>query len=265
MFFLYYFSHNKVIDMDNSGRFINEKKTIDDEAVHSFFDNRINKSLYHRYNLVNYQDNNPKLALERDKEEKALILPYLNVRSDSNVLDIGCGVGRWGDELSLKLNNGIYVGVDYSEKLIDIAIDHFSKCPEHNTRFCVGSFQDLPTVLKNNDLYMKYDTIIITGVFMYINDSDITQCLQSLGDISADGCRIYIKESVGVENRYTLVDIYSSELTSNYNAIYRSVYEYNELFSTHLKHNNPVSQGETFSKGDLHNRKETTSYYWVFE
>ena len=251
--------------MNESGRYINEKKQIDDDAVHSFFDNRINKSLFHRYNLVNYQDNHPELALERDIEEKALIKPYLNIHSDSKVLDIGCGVGRWGDELSKDLNEGLYVGVDYSEKLIDVAKDHFSENPRDNTRFCVGSFQDLLPVLKQHDLYMKYDVIIITGVFMYINDSDILECLRSLNETSNDSCRIYIKESVGTENRYTLVDIYSSELTSNYSAIYRSISEYSDLFGSNLTYKKVISEGDPFSKGDLHNRKETTTYYWVFE
>lgn len=253
------------VTMKDAGRFTETRKDINSEKVHSFFDNRTNKELYHRYNLVNYQDNHPELALERDKEEKSRILPLLNVQPDSKILDIGCGVGRWGDELLPIVEKGIYVGVDFSKKLLDVAVEHFSETSKNNFRFCEGRFQDLLSVLKENDVYSKYDVIIVTGVLTYINDNELADCIKSLQHIANDKCRIYMKESVGITSRYTLVDVYSSELACDYNAIYRSVDEYHELFNNYLPHKSLISHGETFLSNNLHNRKETTSYYWVFE
>lgn len=252
--------------MEKTGRIINAEIDVDDEQVHNFFDNRVKKKLYHRYNLVNYQDNNPTLALERDKQEKGKITPLLNISGNMRILDIGCGVGRWGDELVPYLVNGIYVGVDYSEHLIQVA----QKAAEDNgsaekRKYCVGSFQNLEKILSDQNVKSPFDLIIINGVLMYINDCDLEQCLGILPELLSETGRIYTKESVGIYDRLTLKDIYSEELSSQYSAIYRSKKEYDNIFGKHFSNMIIISEGDTFDNNNLHNRKETTSYYWIFE
>ena len=251
----------------SDNRIVDQKVDIDTETVHAFFDNRVNKQLFHRYNLVNYQDNNPELALMRDRAEKKKILPYLSVKPESRILDIGCGVGRWGDELVLTLgDSGKYVGVDYSRNLVEIAK---RSADEDNTndrrQYFLGSFQQIVKVLEENNVPYPFDIIIVNGVMVYINDADIKACLENITSLVKENSIIYLKESVGVKCRYTLKDVYSEELTSNYNAIYRSVSEYRDLFDEYFKGYSLISEGETFSEGGLNNRKETTSYYWIFK
>lgn len=251
--------------MEKSGRIIGEEISIIEENVHEFFENRTNKKLFHRYNLVNYQDNNPQLALDRDRIEKVKMLPYLDVKGNSVILDIGCGVGRWGDELTKYLTTGLYVGVDYSEHLIDVAKEAADKDGTSDKRaYYCGSFQNIQKTLEDNNEYRQFDLIIINGVMMYINDYDLGKCMDAISKLVSKDAKIYIKESVGVSERYTLKDIYSEELSCKYNAIYRSIKEYENVFSMLPTSIRKIAEGETFEDGGLHNRKETTSYYWIF-
>ncbi len=248
----------------DSGRIVGNHCDIDNDRTHAFFEERTGKKLPHRYNYVIYQDSNPELALERDRYEKEKMLPFLAVREDSRILDIGCGVGRWADELTKHLNGGCYIGVDYSEGLLQIAKEAHPDTAQ--CRFLHGSFQQTGTLLKEEKAPDAYDVILINGVLMYINDDEIADCLAEADRLTLNGGRIYIKESVGIEKRFTLKDFYSRELTHNYNAIYRSIAEYTELLKAAFPEARYeiCSMGETW-KQEQENRKETTSYYWILK
>lgn len=247
-----------------NGRICGENISIDERMTQEFFDNRINKKLPHRYNYVIYQDSNPQLALERDLYEKNKMCSFLKFEPEDYVLDIGCGVGRWGDEIVNILEKGKYIGVDYSESLLEIARESLQwpgKCELFS-----GSFQEIEKVLRNNNINVLFDKILINGVLMYINDTDIGTCLGSVDVILKKGGMIYIKESVGLEQRFTLKDFYSQELTSTYSAIYRSLSEYEDLLRKYFleKGYEIITSGETWEQSQK-NRKETTSYYWIIK
>lgn len=244
-------------------RIVGSAVRINDERTKKFFETRTQKNLPHRYNYVIYQDSNPELALERDAYEKEKIGPYLNVNSQSMVLDIGCGVGRWGDEIVPQLTHGKYIGIDFSEEFIKIAkknLGNDSRC-----KFYQGSFQETESILKAAG-HTTFDTVLINGILMYINDSDIHNCLAIIDRFTHVGSIIYIKESVGIGKRFTLKDFYSEELGSQYNAIYRSLDEYNNLFENiYLKHGYRIVKNEATWKHEQENRKETLSWYWIIK
>lgn len=247
----------------SNGRITGQAINIDDDTTLSFFRTRTKKSLPHRYNYVIYQDSNPEFALQRDLYEKEKIAPYLNITEHSMVLDLGCGVGRWGDEIIPKLTTGKYVGIDYNEDFLKIAEDNFSY--SKRCAFYKGSFQESENILRNKG-YWAFDTILINGVLMYINDIDIQACLESLDYFMQKGSRIYIKESVGANTRFTLSNFYSSELDSQYNAIYRSLSEYNDLFQeVYVSNGYHIIASDATWKHELENRKETLSWYWIIE
>lgn len=132
--------------------------------------------------------------------------------------------------------------------------------------FAQGTFQNVEQVLDEHGWKRAYDRIFINGVLMYINDEEIGECLKSVDALLAQHGKIYIKESVGVSKRFTLKDFYSSELGSCYNAIYRALQEYEELFKVYF----PTEKYEVQFSGTTwqqqqENRKETTSYYWVIK
>ncbi len=248
----------------SEGRIAGDSIDIDEMATLDFFDKRVDKELPHRYNYVIYQDSNPELALERDRYEKKKMCEILRFGQKDYVLDIGCGVGRWGDEIVNILEGGEYVGVDYCEAFLKIARDNLQGTGKCN--FYKGSFQEIKDVLEANEANRFYDKILVNGVLMYINDQDIEKCLGSVDALLEKGGLVYIKESVGVEERFTLKDFYSKELDSTYNAIYRSFFECNKLIYKCFvqKGYEIISQGETWEQ--VHqNRKETTSYYWIIK
>ncbi|WP_037354226.1 class I SAM-dependent methyltransferase [Selenomonas sp. FC4001] len=234
---------------------------IDDQNVKEFFSNRVKKELPYRYNYTNYQDANPELVLMRDKCEKEKIIPLLQLNGKENVLDIGCGVGRWGDYFSGKEGYS-YIGADYCKEILDIAEKHFQG--NENVSFIHTSFQDLAYMLSAAKVNMYFDLVLINGVLMYINDDDITTCLQGIKELVKPSGRVYVKETVGKESRLTLLNIYSEELLSNYSAIYRSKEEYNELWNVCWPCWNIYDQGALWGEG-IQKRSETETYYWLFQ
>ena len=237
------------------------KVQINNQRIQQFFCKRNKKDLPHRYNYVNYQDDKPEVALERDKIEKTKIRRFIHFGESDYVLDIGCGVGRWGDAIIPELKSGKYVGVDYTQDFIEIAKSHFTS---KNSKFICAPFQSLKSSLEKEQESRNYDAILINGVLMYINDEDIDCCLEQVDHLLKKCGFLYIKESVGVKERLTLVDFYSSELEANYNVIYRSIYEYTEILSKYFikKGYSIISCGPTWSN-EMNYDEETSNYYWI--
>lgn len=66
--------------------------------------------------------------MKRDRFEKERILPLLSLRPGIRVLDIGCGVARWAEALlPFVSENGVYVGVDFSEEILSLAKEFLSR------------------------------------------------------------------------------------------------------------------------------------------
>ena len=77
-------------------RFKEGKVALDTDAVRQFFEQRgMSINAEHPLTSILYQDSHPEIAAERDLYERNLITPLLDLRPDSAVLDIGCGIGRW--------------------------------------------------------------------------------------------------------------------------------------------------------------------------
>jgi len=243
------------------GRIKKDKVLLDKKAVENFFSKRTEKKLPHRYNYVIYQDDNPNLAIKRDKYEKEKITKLLNIGDNTTVLDIGCGVGRWADEIK-NTNIKKYVGIDFTSDFLKIARENFQN--EDRFEFVEGAFQDLDRILIENKCISEYDFIFINGVCMYVNDDEIDGCLQSVANhVNANG-RIYIKEGVAANDRFTLKDFNSQELSATYNAIYRSLTECKKLIEKHFPITNWVVEIEAPTwPEDLENRKETLNYFWI--
>lgn len=249
----------------SAGERIRDKKiSLDADKVKEFFDARCQKELPYLYNYTNYQDNNPELALERDRTEKSRIAPMLKVEREDLILDIGCGVGRWGDEFAVHLaGRGRYVGVDYSEGILQLAKEHAEG--RENCEFYCASFQELCCALPQKYRQRVFDLILVNGVLMYVNDDDLRACLNNVKQLLSDGGLLYIKESVSYGKRLTLDQIYSEELTHDYSAIYRSIAEYETLWGEYFPAGEGweiVEHGEVWENA-LGNRRETTAYFWL--
>lgn len=246
-----------------SKRILGEKIEIDYNATLAFFNGRgINKELKNKYNYVLFQDDNPELAQKRDQTEKKRISGLLTWKKDQVVLDLGCGIGRWGEEI---LKKGlIYVGIDYCEQFITIGKENLKEYVGRRELF-QGGVQSFKEILQEQSQYQTYDKIFVNGVFMYLNDVDLEKSLYDIGTVSGENCEIYIKETAALKERLTLNQIYSENLTQEYTAIYRSIAEYESLVNEILVDKfgfEMVKQEALFEEG-LRNRAETLDYYFI--
>ena len=86
-----------------AGRVYGDKVEIDYGSTLGFFESRGDgKELGTKYNYVLFQDDTPEIAIERDRQEKEKICSALNWEGGGTVLDIGCGIGRWGEAVLKK-------------------------------------------------------------------------------------------------------------------------------------------------------------------
>ncbi|MDE7367965.1 MAG: class I SAM-dependent methyltransferase, partial [Lachnospiraceae bacterium] len=53
----------------------------------------------HPYVSIKLNDKNPDFSDRIDEYERTNILPMLNIKDDSYVIDIGCGVGRLAESI----------------------------------------------------------------------------------------------------------------------------------------------------------------------
>lgn len=214
------------------------------------------------YSVTMYQDNNPTLVMERNKQETETLLPLLKLDENSKVLDAACGIGRWSDAIKADINE--YCGVDFSEELIKIAIErnrHLS-----NRSFLVGKISEIEQVL-NSGGKGKYNCILLVGILMYLNENDVNLALSQIESICEGHTVICIREPIGITERLTLKHFYSEELEDNYNAIYRTRNELMQFFKEAFleKGFKLVKEDFLFSEDALNNRKETAQYYYIFE
>ena len=242
---------------ESESRIYSKKVDLTASNVKEFYDKRASeyvKGGVKRYTTVLLGDNHPGYAEAWDEFEKKYILPYLNVGEKHKILDIGCGVGRWAE--SLVATCGEYVGTDFSGEMIKADSEYFKDYK--NAHFINCSFQEL----FSNDFInsRKFDTVIIAGVSMYINDSELERCYEKLQDLLSDGAIVYIEESVGVEERLTLNHIWSENLGDNYDAIYRTRSEYLELMKPLLSGNEMIEE-EYFNELDKDDMSETSHWY----
>lgn len=193
--------------------------------------------------------------------EKKKIGPLLSAKKGQRVLDIGCGIGRWGEYL---LEQELYyVGIDGSAYMIGQAQENLKQY--ESKKLLVGVFQEFLDILEKSGEQERFDLIFVNGVFMYLNEEDYSRALEDIKKVAGETCKIYIKESMAREERLTLDEIYSESLTQEYSAIYRSISEYEEtLLGAWGKEFALVQRGELFEE-ELNNRKETLDYFFFFE
>jgi SAM-dependent methyltransferase len=228
------------------------------DRIADFFAGRSQKrDARNPYVSVIYQDDQPDLAMRRDLEEKALILPRLDLRPDSAVLDVGCGVGRWADALEGLVAR--YLGVDFSPEMIALAqARHDGAVAE----FRVLAAQDVSAQALGE---RAFDRAIVAGVFIYMDDEEIVRCLSGLREVLAPDSLIYLREPLAVEERLTLNGVWSEQLQQTYYAIYRTREELAALLTAGLGLEAPPAFTPLYGDAGLNNRDETRQFYCLIE
>lgn len=233
-------------------RLYGEKEDINSNNVKNFFNERANKGLESDLSIVFLQ--NKETSEKRNLEGIKFFNEKFDITS-KKILEIGCGIGRWAEAIYSKCDS--YLGIDYAEDLIEIAKKSYDY---ENCKFQVMSAMDI----KVEELLIEppFDIILISGVLMYINDSDLTKVIDSINLVSTDDKKLFIMEPIScLETRLTLKDFYSEELESDYNAVYRTENEYLEFFK---RFNSKTITVEDMYK-DLNHRSETKYKLFTIE
>jgi SAM-dependent methyltransferase len=92
------------------------------------------------------------------------------------VLDVGCGSGRIG-ELVLEAGTSAYLGVDFSEPMIELATQRLARFEERVTLVC-GDF--LGTQIEGS-----FDVVLALGLFDYLPDAN--RFAQRMSELCSDG------------------------------------------------------------------------------
>lgn len=168
---------------------------VDSEKIKKFFNNRAKKD--EEALLVKTEFSDKENVEKRHKEESELLLNKIDFEN-KKILEIGCGIGRWAEVFHDKCDS--YLGIDYSEDLIEIAKENYNY---DNCHFQVLSASQLDTT----DLLVSapFDIVIITGVLIYFNDDTIKKMIKDLNSLCASNKTIYIRETLSfLETRLTL-------------------------------------------------------------
>lgn len=234
-------------------RLYGDKEDINSEKVKDFFNKRASKDSEGLYSIVLFQDKEN--SEQRHEDEKKIFYENIDV-SGKSVLEIGCGVGRWAEALHGKCDS--YLGLDFSEELLEIAKESYKEFDDCNFQLMSA------TDIKVDELIIKppFDVVIFSGFLMYINDDDINIIMDEVNQITADDKKVFAMEPIShMDSRLTLKDFYSEGLESDYSAIYRTESEYVEFFE---KLNcNEIRTGNIFE--ELSDHSETGYMYFVVE
>lgn len=116
-------------------------------------------------------------------KEESILIPLIKkiITSDSSVLDIGCGNGRYARALLPDIVE--YVGTDISKGFIDSATTEFSDSkavfihsPAH--KFIIEK---------------KFDVILMIGLLTYMNDDEIVEMISNCHNMLKPGGRIIVR------------------------------------------------------------------------
>lgn len=242
-------------------RIRSDQVEIDYSATHRFFEGRAAKARTAApMTAVLYQDSHPELALARDESERALVLPWLPLDGQPRVLDIGCGIGRWGRHLASWA--ACYQGVDFSEGLVEVAQRDLSTLyPAGRVDVMVMSAVDLTG--ERLRLAPPFDLVIQAGLLVYLNDDDVNQVLSRLPGLCAPGATIYMREPVAVADRLTLDRHWSAELSQEYSATYRTADFYRTVIDAALVPAGFIVERSVPLDPALANRSETTQHHFL--
>lgn len=253
-----------VNEKKDSGRIYGEKVEIDTENTEKLYNARAERinEMACPYTAVLLGDQNPEYAEDWNRIEKEMILPKLSITENSYVADFGCGIGRWAESIIPICRK--YTGIDFSTGMIKIATERCAEFAEKNYKFISNSFQQF--IDSYDESEGKIDVVIMSYVCMYINDSDLRKYFEKMLKMLSNKCIIYFLDTVGIEERLTLKEIYSKALKSEYDALYRTVDEYTQLYDIFFKNGfYEISSGFMPKLNDEEAYKETDRYYSVLE
>jgi ubiquinone/menaquinone biosynthesis C-methylase UbiE len=245
-------------------RVYDQNLDLDYTATRRFFEQRGEKlAQVGSLGAVLYQDRQPELARRRSAHELECIAPKLKAgRPTQNILDLGCGTGRWTAALADVAQH--YVGLDFCEEFLNEARRATPQlAASQSVRYEHADLsQGLPTSVQP----MAFDSIIVAGVLLYLNDADAHTLLQQMAERLNPQGLLYIREPLGVTQRLTLKAHYSDDLNAEYSSVYRSLDEFRVMLDAAAqRHGLTLCETDGLYPPELDNRSDTRQHYFLLE
>ena len=163
--------------------------------------------------MMAHEHNLPASAARyRQYKEMRTLNDWLNeVCSSGRVLDVGCGAGAWAEIFAKRY--ATVIGIEQSAMMLKAVRERVAHLP--NVEIFEGDGRnDLPEG--------SFDMIFLGGLCMYLSDADVMALLRSLKSRLVEGGSIILRESTVHQG------VYLSR--GDYQAVYRSVNKYQQLF-----------------------------------
>lgn len=110
-------------------------------------------------------------------------LKQYGLKSNSKVLEIGCGIGTLSSIIIKELNNGFFLGCDISEESIKVCKDELHR--NENTDFIVTDMSDF-----NSEI--KFDYIVLPDVLEHIPVSEHANIFNKISSNTHDNTTVVI-------------------------------------------------------------------------
>ncbi|MGY3667113.1 MAG: class I SAM-dependent methyltransferase [Roseburia sp. 1XD42-69] len=189
--------------------------------------------------------------------------PQLLLNEDSTVFELGFGTGRMTKYIVPLVKQ--YVGIDYVEEFVKIAQERDDIQRKENAIFLNADFKSFLDNRRQMELPEFTHFFLSGGVFMYMNDDVVEECIEKMEGMLAKNSKIYLSEPIALLERLTLDSFYSESLSHNYSAIYRTEEEYKNMFQPLFDKGFQLKVSELFFENDIKKQKETQQWMFIME
>ena len=250
---------------ENNNRIYGKVSDINTEEVKSFYAERSGKSktVHVDSPVVLSGDVNVENIELWTSWELEKWFPLLLLDKTSVVFELGFGTGRMTKYIIPKVKQ--YVGIDYVDEFVRIVQEREDIKAEKNASFFNMDFQTFLNERGRMKMPMFTHFFLSGGVFMYMNDHELQECIEKMEPMLAGHSVIYLSEPVALEERLTLDSFYSESLSHNYSAIYRTEKEYRKLFRPLFEKGYRLKISELFFEEDIKKQKETQQWMFIME
>lgn len=252
--------------MEDKHRIKEEHVDVDMGNIHDFYARRAVEKTKLNIDapVILSTDRDPSHAEYWTKYELEKRIPFFELDEQSKVLELGFGTGRIAKYLT-KIAK-LYVGIDYVQEFVDLAKKRDDIYRDKQTFFIRASF----TEAMNGEIKLPVEYgfnrfMVAAGVFMYINDAELESAIAGLIPRLEHKCILYFSEPIATKYRLTLKEFHSQEMKADYSAIYRTLAEYDRLFTPFYQAGFRKVKSEDFFETDIKGWEETKQWFFLLK
>jgi ubiquinone/menaquinone biosynthesis C-methylase UbiE len=162
------------------------------------------------------------LASYLHRTERRHLFQVVSTSPEMEVLDLGCGTGRWAFEFARRCRR--VVAADFSKGMIERARQEATDRGLENIEFHVASIQEFSST-------DRFDIIVLSGILVYFQDDELPEILQNVHRHLKPGGKVVSRETVAIHERQELLNQFHNKVDDTYSAIYRLPDEYRQVFA----------------------------------